>query len=111
MVEAGDPREPTLLDHFLTARWGLHVRRFGRTLYVPNEHPPWPLHTARVLALDDELVRSVGLADLAERPPDHVAFSPGVRARFGLPVDARNPRPPVLHEPPEEPVSERRSRP
>lgn len=91
-VEVGEPREPSLLDHFLTARWGLHVRRFGRTLYVPNEHPPWALHTARVLALDDELLRSVGLGDLGEREPDHVTFSPGVPARFGLPVDALSPR-------------------
>lgn len=35
------------------------------------------MHDAEVLALDDGLVASVGLPDLAARPPDHVAFSPG----------------------------------
>ncbi len=65
---------------------GLHTRRLGRTLYIPNRHEPWPLHDAEVTSLDDGLVGSVGLGDLASRPPDHVAFSPGVHSVFGLPV-------------------------
>lgn len=73
------------LDRFLTARWGLHVAHLGRTWYVPNDHAPWPLRGADVVELDDGLVRSVGLGDLARRPPDHVAFSDGVDARFGRP--------------------------
>jgi uncharacterized protein YqjF (DUF2071 family) len=92
VVRVGAEREPTDLDHFLSARWGLHSRWWGRTLYVPNRHEAWPVHDAEVLALDDELVASVGLPDLTSRPPDHVGFSPGVRTEFGLPVDARRPR-------------------
>ncbi|WP_322921781.1 MULTISPECIES: YqjF family protein [Nocardioides] len=92
VVRAGAVREPTELDHFLSARWGLHTRWWGRTLYVPNRHEAWPVHDAEVLALDDELMASVGLPDLAARPPDHVGFSPGVRTEFGLPGDARTPR-------------------
>ena len=92
VVRAGDPREPTPLDHFVSARWGLHVRWWGRTLYVPNRHEAWPVHDAEVIALDDELVASVGLGGLATRPPDHVAFSPGVHTEFGLPGDASRPR-------------------
>jgi uncharacterized protein YqjF (DUF2071 family) len=92
VVRAGPAREPTRLDHFLSARWGLHTRCWGRTLYVPNRHEPWPVHDAEVLTLDDQLMASVGLPDLASRPPDHVAFSPGVRTEFGLPGDARRPR-------------------
>ena len=84
-VGVGPPREATELDEFLTARWGLHVRHLGRTLYVPNAHPAWPLQDAELLELDDGLVRSVGLGDLATRPPDHVAFSAGVHTEFGLP--------------------------
>jgi len=91
-VRAGAARRPTELDHFLTARWGLHVRWWGRTLYVPNEHTAWPVRDAVLLDLDDGLVRSVGLGDLAERPPDHVLFSDGVHTRFGFPTDARRPR-------------------
>ncbi|MEO7422243.1 MAG: DUF2071 domain-containing protein [Ornithinibacter sp.] len=92
VVRAGEPRQSTELDDFLSARWGLHVHWWGRTLYVPNHHEPWPIHDAEVLALDDGLMASVGLSGLAARPPDHVAFSPGVRTEFALPGDATRPR-------------------
>ena len=84
--------ESTELDHFLSARWGLHVHWWGRTLYVPNHHEAWPVHDAEVLELDDDLVTSAGLPGLTSRPPDHVAFSPGVRTVFGFPGDATRPR-------------------
>jgi uncharacterized protein YqjF (DUF2071 family) len=92
VVRAGAPRPSTTLDTFLSARWGLHVRWYGRTLYVPNTHGAWPLRDAEVLTLDDQLLSSVGLGELAGRPPDHVAFSDGVHTEFGLPGDARRPR-------------------
>jgi hypothetical protein len=38
------------------------------------------------------LLASVGLGDLGKRPPDHVTFSDGVAARFGLPVRSTTPR-------------------
>lgn len=78
------------LHDFLTARWGLHTRLVGRTLYVPNEHETWPLQRADVLELDDSLVASCGVPDVAG-PPDSVLFSRGVRTSFGLPYDARRP--------------------
>ncbi|MDQ4118668.1 MAG: DUF2071 domain-containing protein [Actinomycetota bacterium] len=80
------------LDRFLTARWGLHVAHIGHTWYVPNEHQPWPLRGADVVELDDGLLASDGLADLAGRPPDHVAFSDGVDVRFGMPRRVRRAR-------------------
>lgn len=76
---------------FLTARWGLHTRAYGRTLYVPNRHEPWPLQTAELLTLDDRLVAACGVPGTA-RPPDSVLFSRGVRTDFGAPVDVRSPR-------------------
>jgi hypothetical protein len=88
VVRAGAPRPSTPLDEFLSARWGLHVRWWGRTLYVPNTHGAWPLQDAELLELDDELMSSVGLGELAERAPDHVAFTLGVHTEFGLPGDA-----------------------
>jgi uncharacterized protein YqjF (DUF2071 family) len=91
-VRVGAPRRSTPLDEFVSARWGLHVRWAGRTLYIPNRHEEWPLRDAEVLALDDELRASVGLGDLASRPPDHVAFSSGVHTEFGLPGNASRPR-------------------
>ena len=94
VIEVGDllPPSEQELATFLTARWGLHTAHAGRTWYVPNEHETWPLHAARVLALEDDLVAATGFPELAGRAPDHVAFSPGVRTRFGLPGDARRPR-------------------
>ena len=77
--------EPDPLAHFLTARWGLHVRHLGRTLYVPNRHEAWPLHGAEVRQLDDSLLAAAGFPDLVGRPPDSVLWSPGVRTEFGLP--------------------------
>jgi uncharacterized protein YqjF (DUF2071 family) len=85
-LPVGDP-----LGDFLTARWGLHTRAFGRTLYVPNRHERWPLHRANLLHLDDELVAACGLPGVTERPPDSVLFSRGVRTVFAVPYDARRP--------------------
>jgi len=80
------------LARFVSARWGLHVRRWGRTWYIPNDHEPWPLHRAELMALDDDLVAAAGFDGVADREPDQVLFSPGVRVRFGRPVDADTPR-------------------
>ncbi|WP_329000545.1 DUF2071 domain-containing protein [Kribbella sp. NBC_00709] len=93
-IELG-PRLPIgPLEDFLTARWGLHIHRAGRTWYLPNEHPPWILHSASVRSLDaDELLKSVGLVP-PDRPPDHVAFSAGVPAAFGLPFSPSGVRSP-----------------
>jgi uncharacterized protein YqjF (DUF2071 family) len=95
-IRAGDKLEPGPLEHFLTARWGLHVARAGRTWYLPNEHPAWVLRTAELTTFDERgLLASVGLGELSGRPPDHLAFSDGVPAKFGLPTPASRPRSPV----------------
>jgi uncharacterized protein YqjF (DUF2071 family) len=92
-VEVGDAWACGPLEHFLTARWGAHVERAGRTWYVPNEHPGWALRTAELIGFEgDGLLTSVGLAELSGRAPDHLAFSDGVPARIGLPVRATKPR-------------------
>jgi uncharacterized protein YqjF (DUF2071 family) len=84
-IRAGDPiAVPTPLEHFLTARWGLHTRAWGRTLHLPNEHPRWPLHRATLLSLDDDLVTAAGLPAPAG-PPVSVLYSPGVPVVFGRP--------------------------
>jgi hypothetical protein len=84
-ARAGARIEPTALDDFLTARWGMFTRRRGRTLFVPNEHDPWVLHAASLVDLDDELVQAAGLPGITDRPPDSVLYSPGVTTRFGRP--------------------------
>ena len=85
------PKEggPTEEDVFVSARWGLSSAVLGKTVYIPNQHGEWPIHAAEVVHLDDGLLASVGLGELAERPPDQVAFSPGVHTTFGLPGSRR----------------------
>ena len=77
--------ESTEVEDFVTARWGLHTRAWGRTLHLPNDHPRWPLFRASLLHLDDELVAAAGLAHPAG-PPASVLFSPGVPVTFGAPA-------------------------
>jgi hypothetical protein len=75
--------EPTALEHFLTARWGMHVRRFGTTRFWPNEHDSWELHRASCDVLRDDLLGAAGLPrSLADVPPDSVLYSPGVTTTF-----------------------------
>lgn len=77
-VEASDP-----LSLHLTARFGLHTRFRGRTLYVPNTHQPWPLYRAQLTHCEDQLVAAAGIH--VKGPPESVLFSPGVRTQFGRP--------------------------
>lgn len=79
------------LADFLTARWGLHTRHLGQTLYLPNTHATWPLVRAELLELDDDLLAVAGLPDVASTPPDSVLFSRGVRTQFGGPVRVISP--------------------
>ncbi|MFJ3308860.1 YqjF family protein [Streptomyces sp. NPDC086549] len=86
VVRVGPPiARPTPLERFLTARWGLHVSWHGRTVHLPNEHEPWPLHRARLLHLDDDLVTAAGLPPMTSLPVS-VLYSPGVAVRFGAPA-------------------------
>lgn len=91
-VRLGPPLPPDDPDaglaEFLTARYGLHTRIAGRLVHVPNTHEPWPLHRAELLGLDDGLLAAAGLPGVADRAPDSVLCSPGVRTRFGAPVPA-----------------------
>ncbi|EDY46346.1 YqjF family protein [Streptomyces sp. SPB074] len=74
--------EPTPLQHFLTARWGMRHTFYGHAGHLPNIHPRWPLHRAELLGLDDELIAAAGLP-APGGPPVSVLWSPGVRVRFG----------------------------
>jgi uncharacterized protein len=68
---------------FLTARWGLFTRRFGRTIFLPNHHEPWPLVDAELIALDDTLLARAGIPGVSNTPPDSVLYSEGVTTWFG----------------------------
>ena len=82
-VRVGDPVRPTPLETWLTARWGAHTRVAGRTVWVPNEHEPWPLRAAEVLDLRDDLLAASGARPAGE--PLRGLYSEGVATRFGRP--------------------------
>ncbi|MCW2527929.1 MAG: hypothetical protein JWM76_2789 [Pseudonocardiales bacterium] len=84
-VRVGGTAEPTELEVWLTARWGLHTRVAGQTVWVPNEHPPWPLRTAQLLDLDCDLVAACGV-DVDPSTMLRPLWSPGVRTTFGPPA-------------------------
>jgi uncharacterized protein len=80
--------EPSALEQFLTARWGLHAAAYGgRTIYLPNEHPRWILYRATLLHLEENLIQAAGLPPPRSGPVS-VLYSPGVPVRFGAPQPA-----------------------
>ncbi|MFJ9347550.1 DUF2071 domain-containing protein [Streptomyces sp. NPDC101237] len=79
-MRTGPPiAEPSPLEHFLTARWGLHTTWHGHTLHQSADHPPWPPHRAELLGLDDGLMAAAGPPAPAG-PPGHRSARPGRRA-------------------------------
>jgi hypothetical protein len=82
-VETGTALEPTGLDHFLTARFRLYSRIAGRLVFGDVEHPPWPLHKARVISAEETLVAAAGLPRPTGDPLVH--YSPGVSVRVAAP--------------------------
>jgi uncharacterized protein YqjF (DUF2071 family) len=88
-VEIGEAiADPSPLDLFVTARWGLYSRGFrGALRYAPIEHVRWPLHRATAVSVDDSLITAAGLPAPVDEP--HVLFSPGVAVRIGAPHRVR----------------------
>ena len=83
IVRDGSIEDPSPLENFLTARWGLFTRLGSRLAYAPVAHPAWPLERAVMTDLEDELVEAAGYPAPAGAPLVH--HSPGVEVRIGLP--------------------------
>ena len=90
-MRVGAPIEGDPLDHFLTARWRLYHRVPAATLTARMVHNRWPLHSADLLDLHDELVAATGLP-APTAPPVSVLYSPGVQGQLGLPKPIPSPR-------------------
>ena len=83
-VRVGPPcDEVTELDHWLSGRWRAWTRVAGRYCTVPVEHPPWSLHEASVVGLEETLFAAAGLTRPAA--PPLVRYSVGVDAHRGRP--------------------------
>jgi uncharacterized protein YqjF (DUF2071 family) len=75
--------DPSPLEHFLTARWGLFTQLGSKLSYAPVAHPAWPLERAELSLVDDELIEAAGYSRPKGRPLVH--YSPGVDVRIGRP--------------------------
>ncbi len=84
---SGEPVVGDPMADFLTARWGLHApsraARGARSVYLPNEHEPWPLERATAAHVDESLLAAAGLPGVSSRPPDSVLYASRVTTRFG----------------------------
>ncbi|MFF4319389.1 YqjF family protein [Streptomyces sp. NPDC001568] len=77
--------EPTALEHFLTARWGMHNAFPGGAAYLSNDHPRWPLFRAELVTCEENLIAAAGIPT-PEAAPVSVLYSPGVPVRLGRPA-------------------------
>jgi len=87
VVEVGEPYQPDelgQLDHFLTARWALFSAPRSGLRHARAVHDPWPLHRARVVHLQDELVVAAGLPPPVGEPLVH--YAPTIDVRIGWPA-------------------------
>ena len=82
--------DPSPVELFVTARFGLHTRYWGRTLWIPNHHEPWPLQRATIEHLDDSLIAAAGLRGIVDREPDSVMHARAVHTVFHAPVTIRS---------------------
>jgi uncharacterized protein YqjF (DUF2071 family) len=83
-VEIGQPLQSGPLDEFLTARYRLFTRAGPLLIRCEVRHLPWPLHSARVMELEESLLAAAGLPPPRDEPLAH--FSPTLRVRVGPPV-------------------------
>jgi uncharacterized protein YqjF (DUF2071 family) len=73
-VRIGGPLlEPTPLEVFLTDRFWLFARRRNQAVMAEISHPPWPLQTASIIELRQDLVQAAGLPAPASIPIAHFA--------------------------------------
>ncbi|HZD74988.1 MAG TPA: DUF2071 domain-containing protein [Actinomycetota bacterium] len=71
------------LDHFLTARHYLYTMIAGRPAIAAAEHEPWPLCSARVIGLEQDLLPAAGLPAPQGAPVVHACHG-GVHVRIGM---------------------------
>lgn len=82
-VQPGEPMEARDFDNFLTARYRLYTTFGDRLAFAPIEHAPWPLHSARLLRVEQNVIAKSGVPPQAGEPVLH--YSPDLTVRIGRP--------------------------
>jgi hypothetical protein len=80
-VKPGGKLVPGEFDHFLTARFRLFTVAANRLLTAEIEHPPWPLESAELLELQQNVIENSGVPRPNGTPVVH--FSRRVDVRIG----------------------------
>jgi uncharacterized protein len=83
-VHLGSPIRPNEQELFLTARFRLYTAIAGRLAFAQVDHPPWPLQSATVERLEQDVIEHSGVPAARGEPLVH--FSPGVQVRIGRPA-------------------------
>jgi hypothetical protein len=83
-VRRGSPIQANEQARFLTARFRLYTKLAGRLAFAQVEHAPWPLESATLLNLDQDIIERCHLPAAAGDPLVH--FSPDVSVRIGRPT-------------------------
>ncbi len=86
-IEIGSPKPANEQERFLTARFRLYTSFGSRLAFAEVDHAPWPLHSATVLRLDQNVIENSGLPGATGEPL--VYFSPGTYVRIGRPKFVR----------------------
>lgn len=84
-IRAVGPVEPDPTEVWLTSRWGLHGRIFGRTYWLPVKHEPWRFRAASLEVASENLISAADMTVIpgtATRP----LLSEPVHASLGWPT-------------------------
>lgn len=80
-VRIGSRIPPNDLENFLTARFRLFTTARAQLRIADVEHAPWPLQSAELLTIDQNLLRGSGAPQPRTEPLVH--YSPGVDVKVG----------------------------
>jgi uncharacterized protein len=80
-IDPGEPISASDFDNFLTARYRLYTMWGKRVAFAQIDHAPWPLHSARIVRLEQNLVERSGVPPPIGTPLVH--YSPDLRVRIG----------------------------
>jgi uncharacterized protein len=86
-IRRGSPIQTGEQERFLTARFRLYTTLAGRLAFAQVAHPPWPLESAALLKLDQNVIQHSGVPMPNGEPL--IYFSPTVSVRIGRPMFVR----------------------